>query len=89
MLPIPFHCGRYVGRNEKSLGVFHIEWRKKTVRRMMFIANLGSKKEFKFQKDIQRFRLRTGQNKKGISVKNGEMLEWEKGTVYLFDNFQK
>lgn len=88
-LPPAFHCGRFLKINCEEKGILELEWSKKHIRRMIFLAAVDGDFHFIFQKGIKRYRLRRNLQEKGIIVSENKPLSFVAGQCYLFDNFEK
>lgn len=88
-LPPEFHSGRLVQVPCGSWGNLDLEWSKKIVRRMVFTPAADITLNFDFQKQVKRFRLRTGENNPGQWLPNGSPVTMPAGFNYLFDRFEK
>lgn len=87
-LPPQFHCGKYINIKCER-GIFHLEWTKKTLRRMIFESCFDQTFRFKFSSDIKSFRWKKDAHEKGGRVSSTEVLSFVKNKLYFFDCFQK
>lgn len=88
-LPPEFHCGRLIDVSCNSWGTLHIEWSKKTIRRIVFTADKSGELQFAFPKKVKRCRLRRVRGEKGEQISCPITLNVEEGGKYLFDNFER
>lgn len=86
-LPPQFHSGRLLHIDCQSMGSMDIEWSKKLIRRAIFQAKEDASLNFIWQKEISRFRLRSGKKEEILS--SNKIIEVRKGEVYFFDNYEK
>jgi hypothetical protein len=64
LLPIAFHCGRYL-RAKTSFGSIDFEWSKKRLRRVILRAQTSGELLLRLQPDLSAFRLRSHPNDPG------------------------
>lgn len=83
-LPVEFHAGRLLQIRCGEYGTLDIEWTKKLIRRMVFVARKTGEIRFEFQKGIRSFRLQRGTR---LSV--DDVVCVEAGKEYLLDRFEK
>lgn len=88
-LPSAFHCGRMLNITCVQWGTLDLEWTKKKIRRMIFRAQKTGDLSFIFQKNIKKFRLRTGNKDRGKYINSGSIIRIEEGQAYWFDNFEQ
>lgn len=88
-LPSEFHCGRLIDVTCGSWGTLHIEWSKKTIRRVVFTAAKTGELQFAFQNKVKSCRLRHLRGEKGERLACPITLDVEEGKQYLFDNFMR
>lgn len=88
-LPTEFHCGRLINVKLGEIGILHLEWSKKMLRRAIITAISDGEIKLNFQKDLRSFRVRSGLQAKGIRSICPSNLEIKRGNVYFLDNFQK
>jgi len=89
VLPPEFHSGRIIQVECEGLGTVDLEWSKHLIRRMVFTACCDREISFRFQKEIQRFRLRENAKDRGKIMTAGEVVAVKAGQKYYFDNFEK
>jgi len=88
LLPSQFYCGKYVNINSGK-GIFHLEWTKKNLRRMIFESSSAQTLHLKFSSNLKSFRLQSDPKEKGIRVSTHETLSFVKNKLYFFDCFEK
>lgn len=88
-LPPEFHCGRFINISCGQFGVLHFEWSKKIIQRMIFYSKISGSIQFKFQKELQSFRLREGGKDHGKMHSCISSIDVEKEKIYYLDNFKK
>ena len=86
-LPSEFHAGRMLNIQCKEMGVIHIEWSKKLLRRVVLSSKRKKSLTLYLQKGIKTFRLRKSKIEKGIEVISGSPIELEEDVTYMMDNF--
>lgn len=84
-LPPQFHAGRFIHIKLKG-GILHLEWTKKTIRRLMYYAEESQTLTFHF-KHIKKFRLHESSQDKGKISYPNDPIETIKKCLYFFDNF--
>ncbi|MGM0440631.1 MAG: hypothetical protein ACQEP8_05925 [Chlamydiota bacterium] len=89
VLPISFHCGRYLNIPFGDYGTVDLEWSKKQLRRLIFGCKKDAVLHFSFQKNLKTFRLTTSLRGQGDIEMCGQPLEFQAGRQYIFDNFEK
>lgn len=88
-LPVPFHSGRMTNLACGDLGYLDMEWTKKTIRRMVFLAREDGEVKFAFQKGLKRFRLHSESKSRAVVLKTGDAITVKKGQTYILDRFEK
>lgn len=88
-VPPEFHCGRFLDVKCGDGGLLSIEWTKKSIRCMGFIAHKDQKLAFTFSNHEKKCRLRTSTKDKGVTYIPGSELSIIAGQNYWFDNFQR
>ena len=88
-LPPEFHCGRLIDIKCGDIGTLHLEWSKKTIRRMILQAEKQTTIRPSFQKHVRQYRLRETQTEKGQFLDASQSISVQAGKTYYFDNFQK
>ena len=88
VLPKEFHSGRLIDLHTSAGHTIHLEWTKKSIRRLVIEANKDDYYAFKFHPDIKRFRLTTLQEGKRSQHVNGAEIALQGGTSYLLDCFE-
>jgi hypothetical protein len=88
-LPPTFFSGRMIDISCFPYGVAHLEWSKKTIRRLNFEAHSSGEICFHFPSQMRRFRLRKHLRDSGQIYACGDSLEIKSGSLYLLDQFQK
>lgn len=86
-LPPELHCGRFLFLSTEG-GTIHMEWTKKTLRRVNISAKKDQEWRFLLRSGIKQFRVRKNKNEKGQNLKSQEKFTLEKNCDYLFDNFR-
>lgn len=86
-LPSIFHEGRLI-HVPLSQGELNIEWSKKTIRRVIFIANSSGSVIFKFPNMVRTCRVRKNLQEKGKILTCDVHMDVEEGVNYLLDRFQ-
>lgn len=79
-------CGRMTNIHCSGVGLLELEWRKKSVRRMILHSETEAELHFIFQKGIKHYRLRQGKDIQKMNAGTPIKVFAEK--EYLFDNFQ-
>lgn len=87
-LPHAFHCGRFL-HLQTFAGFLDMEWSRKTIRRMIFMAERDEQIQFSFQPEVHQYRLREGNRDRGKIFNCSSPIEVKKGNIYFFDNFRK
>lgn len=87
-LPPELFCGKLRQVQEGDL-MLHLEWTKKTIRRMMITSSKSSTITLHFAAGIKTFRLRIGEQDRGTRFKNHHEITIKRNKVYFFDNFEK
>jgi len=88
-LPKQLHQGKMLNIICEDLGILHIEWSKKALRKMIFEAVNGGKVDFIFPENFKRFRIREkGSRKKGFFSKESS-ISVIKGKTYFLDRFER
>lgn len=87
-LPEELHCGKLVKAKEHNL-TFHLEWTKKTIRRMILFASKNETIHLHFQNKVKRFRLKLGRDDKGNIYENHAEFVLKKNKTYFFDCFEE
>lgn len=85
--PPEFHCGRLINTSCGNLGTVTIEWTKKSMRCMRFVAASTQKVMFAAHDGQRSCRLRTSLQDRGRIYELGKPLDVIEGREYLFDNF--
>lgn len=88
-LPSQFFCGRYLNVDCNGIATLDLEWSKKRVRRISFVAEKDGEIQFKFHKHLKTFRMRKGRKDRGRVMQCGDVLSCIAGKQYLLDNFEK
>lgn len=88
VLPPEFHSGRILGVT-CPFGEIDLEWSKKTIRRMIFRVTTTQQIQFRFQKEIARFRLRESPQDRGLILLASKPTILEAGRHYFLDRFEK
>lgn len=84
-LPKELFCGRLLQIKERDL-LIDLEWTKKKLRRLKIKSLIDQSIQLKFQKGIQKCRLRV--DNKSMLFKNTSSQHFEKNKTYLFDRFE-
>ena len=77
-----FHCGRVLNL-KLSIGIVHIEWSKKLLKKMILHSKKDAKIRLKLQPSIKSFRI------KEKYYKASDLIGLKKDQIYYFDRFQK
>ncbi len=88
-LPPEFFAGRFIHINCAPYGKLHLEWTKKSIRRVVFESHQEQQLHFLFPRQMKEFRLTEGRKEKGKIITAGEPMAFKSGTLYLLDRFQK
>lgn len=88
-LPPEFHCGRLLNIRSIQSGILDLEWTKKTIRRVVFTAQVTGQVSFNFSNHERYCRLRTSQKDRGLRYIPGSLLDVVTGQTYWFDNFER
>lgn len=88
-LPPEFHCGRLLDVVCGSLGKLSMEWTKKKMRRMTFLASANVEMQFCFPKIIKRFRLRRGEKGRSETILANSSINVLQEESYFLDNFEQ
>jgi len=88
-LPVPFHSGRMLNVGCGSDGFLDMEWTKKTIRRMVFLAERDGEVNFVFQKELKRFRIYSDSKSQAKVLKTTDSIAIKKGETYILDRFEK
>ncbi len=87
-LPSELHAGKLVKVKQGNL-IFHLEWTKKLIRRMILFASKNAVACLHFQNNVKRFRVRTSRTDLGKIYENHCEFEFKKNKNYFFDRFEK
>ena len=89
ILPVStFFAGRFINL-KTELGILHIEWTKKLLKKMILKADKSGQIKLSLQRELLTFRLRTSLQEKGRVFDKSDSLIIESGKCYFFDRFQK
>lgn len=72
-----------------SQGKLEIRWSKKKLLQMKFVPHQSTEVQFLFPKGITSYRLRNYKNQKGARFGIDAQHQFKKGTIYLFDRFER
>lgn len=88
-LPPEFHCGRLLDLVCDGLGKLNMEWTKKKMRRLTFLASANVEMQFCFPKAIKRFRLRRGEKGRSETILANSSINVLQEESYFLDNFEQ
>lgn len=88
-LPPAFHSGRFINLPIEDLGLFHFEWSKKELKKLIFASKSTKTLRFHFQKALKKCRLRFSIQEKGEKIDFPLSISVEAGRTYYFDRFEK
>lgn len=87
-LPPEFHSGKFI-HIQGHTGIYHLEWTKKSLRRMWFESLQDQQIQWVFSPKLKSFRLKRGLKDKGERVSCSAPLEFLKNKIYFLDCFEK
>lgn len=88
-LPPEFHCGRFLDIKCGERGELCLEWTKKSIRRMTYLAKDNQTLSFGFANHEKTCRLRTSFKDPGCVYIPGTSIDLVAGQSYWFDNFKR
>jgi hypothetical protein len=88
-IPPEFHCGRFLDIKCGERGELCLEWTKKSIRRMTYLAKENQTLSFVFANHEKACRLRTSFKDPGSVYTPGTLIDLLAGNSYWFDNFQR
>ncbi|MEI6242879.1 MAG: hypothetical protein WCP39_05695 [Chlamydiota bacterium] len=91
LLPLrlsPLWCGK-MGNLSSEMGLLHMEWTKKRLRRVIFCAHKDGEIVWDFPSDVESYRVRMNRKDRGRVYLPGDKLTVQKSKTYFLDHFQK